>query len=83
MIIANSCGVKIVKINMEEVKPLKIRAVPMDDEGNYVVTLDVFHQLHCLVRLSFLDIHIYNLSPTNSTSKQNASKDLMEPHKLW
>ncbi|OAK99032.1 hypothetical protein IQ06DRAFT_357079 [Phaeosphaeriaceae sp. SRC1lsM3a] len=39
------------KITMEEARPLKNRTVPMDDEGHYIVTLDVFHQLHCLNKL--------------------------------
>jgi hypothetical protein len=52
MIIAKNSRVGISKISMEEARPLKNRTVPMDDEGNYIVTLDVFHQLHCLVRSS-------------------------------
>lgn len=42
--------VGISKITLEEARPLKNRTVPIDDEGHYIVTLDVFHQLHCLVR---------------------------------
>jgi hypothetical protein len=38
---------------MEEARPLKNGTIPIDDEGHYIVTLDVFHQLHCLVRCSY------------------------------
>jgi hypothetical protein len=46
---ANQPPVGISKITMDEARPLKNHTVPMDDEGHYIVTLDVFHQLHCLV----------------------------------
>ena len=36
---------------MSEAAQLANRTVPItDDPGHYVVTLEVFHQLHCLVR---------------------------------
>jgi hypothetical protein len=74
--------VGISKITMEEARPLKNRTVPMDDEGNYIVTLDVFHQLHCLVHLSLISKDAEYFLLTDSASEQNASKDILEHHEL-
>jgi len=36
---------------MNEAKQLKNRTSPINNEGDYVVTLDVFHHLHCLNKI--------------------------------
>jgi hypothetical protein len=54
---------------MEEARPLKNRTVPMDDEGNYIVTLDVFHQLHCLVHLFLISKDAEDFLLTDSASE--------------
>lgn len=39
---------------MSDAAQLANRTVPIgNDPGNYAVTLDVFHELHCLVSLPF------------------------------
>lgn len=47
--------VGITRIPMSEAAQLENRTVPIaNDPGYYAVTIDVFHQLHCLVRQIFL-----------------------------
>lgn len=39
------------KINKSEAAQMYNRTSPINNEGDYVVTLDVFHQLHCLNKM--------------------------------
>lgn len=42
--------VGLTRISMDEASKLVNRTVPIPEEpGNYMVTLNVFHHLHCLV----------------------------------
>lgn len=68
---------------MEEARPLKNRTVPMDDEGHYIVTLDVFHQLHCLVSFPNAYHISTNLLLIDLCLEQIAREDLLERHQLW
>jgi hypothetical protein len=65
---------------MEEARPLKNGTIPIDDDGHYIVTLDVFHQLHCLVCCSSSGRCASIILLTDTTPEQNASEDLLEYH---
>ena len=51
------------RIHRDEAAQLTNLTVPIpDDEDHYIIGLDVFHQLHCLVRIA---IHLFAI-PSNT-----------------
>ena len=43
-------AVGITRVTTEEARPMENKTLPIpNDDGHYIVSLSVFHQLHCLV----------------------------------
>lgn len=47
---AYTTAVGITRVTTDEARPIENKTLPIpNDDGHYIVSLSVFHQLHCLV----------------------------------
>ncbi|KAK4182267.1 hypothetical protein QBC35DRAFT_396303 [Podospora australis] len=67
MLRTGSFKVGISRISADEARPMDNKTLPIPGrEGGYVVQLSVFHQLHCLVRLSRPTLFLHGQPKSNT-----------------